>query len=472
MIAVCTAVTAGFQLDDALIYARYARNLLDGQGLVYNVGERHNAVTSPLFVWLLAVLGAAGLDIPLAANLLGGAATAATAWLLVFRLFPDALWPAGAGAALLLATANLAYLTFGMESPLFLLLLTAALAACRMKRWGRLGLALGLAGATRAEAVFLAAPLYLWLWLRHRRPPWRAVLITAAVVAPFLLYNALYYGRPLPDTLLAKVHQAQSGFWGPPPVFLRGAYDILARWYAGVPAVTVALVLGLPALAGLAPGHRLLDVPGRTAARIGLAAAGLGLGLVTFYAWLPVPAYHWYLLPVVWALAILAPLGGTLLVRLARGAVPLVRQTALAVAVVGFLFVLGAQAWRLRDLPSTPHGPYLRIALWLDANVPPGRSIGLAEVGHVGWYTRLRVVDLAGVVSPGHAAALGAGDVDRWLERERPDYILVHDPPWGMEAGAARALAAGGYGIEPRLVEPGYLLLRSRGAASRAPSSP
>jgi hypothetical protein len=42
-----------FHLDDALIYARYVGNALQGHGLVYNVGERVNALTSILDAWLL-----------------------------------------------------------------------------------------------------------------------------------------------------------------------------------------------------------------------------------------------------------------------------------------------------------------------------------------------------------------------------------------------------------------------------------
>src|SRR3978361_1210781 len=45
------------QLDDALIYAKYIRNALLGQGLVFNPGEHVNALTSPLYAY--AVLAGA-----------------------------------------------------------------------------------------------------------------------------------------------------------------------------------------------------------------------------------------------------------------------------------------------------------------------------------------------------------------------------------------------------------------------------
>ena len=38
-------VSRHYQLDDALIYARYIRHALQGQGLVFNAGESVNART-------------------------------------------------------------------------------------------------------------------------------------------------------------------------------------------------------------------------------------------------------------------------------------------------------------------------------------------------------------------------------------------------------------------------------------------
>ena len=42
----------GHELDDALIYARFLQNLLEGKGYVYNPGEYVNGLTSPLFGYL------------------------------------------------------------------------------------------------------------------------------------------------------------------------------------------------------------------------------------------------------------------------------------------------------------------------------------------------------------------------------------------------------------------------------------
>lgn len=45
-----------FRQDDAYIFYTYARNIADGHGYVFNIGEKVNATTSPLYTLLLAFL--------------------------------------------------------------------------------------------------------------------------------------------------------------------------------------------------------------------------------------------------------------------------------------------------------------------------------------------------------------------------------------------------------------------------------
>ncbi|MFQ5921958.1 MAG: hypothetical protein ACE5M4_03875, partial [Anaerolineales bacterium] len=72
-------------IDDAYITFRYARNLLDGHGLVYNPGEAVLGTTTPLFALLLSALGVPiggpEAPFPVIALIVSAAADAATAFL-------------------------------------------------------------------------------------------------------------------------------------------------------------------------------------------------------------------------------------------------------------------------------------------------------------------------------------------------------------------------------------------------------
>ena len=111
-----------FLSDDALISLRYARRLLDGQGLTWTDGRPVEGYSNLLWILLVAALGRVGVDLIAAARLLGflGGALAIAA---VLRAWParsprEAL-PAAAGAFSIALSAPVgAWTVGGLEQPL------------------------------------------------------------------------------------------------------------------------------------------------------------------------------------------------------------------------------------------------------------------------------------------------------------------------------------------------------------------
>src|SRR5687767_10254365 len=68
--------------DDPFITYRYAANLHDGLGFVYNPGERILSTTTPLYTLILATLGMVWADLPTVSNVLGLLCLTASACLL------------------------------------------------------------------------------------------------------------------------------------------------------------------------------------------------------------------------------------------------------------------------------------------------------------------------------------------------------------------------------------------------------
>src|SRR5437016_142374 len=91
MALVARAIPGPRTIDDAFITFRYSRNILEGQGFVYNPGSRVLGTTTPLFTLLMAAVGAVtgGQDFPwyaIAVSALADAGTAAFLFLLARRL--------------------------------------------------------------------------------------------------------------------------------------------------------------------------------------------------------------------------------------------------------------------------------------------------------------------------------------------------------------------------------------------------
>jgi hypothetical protein len=220
------AVRGASVFDDAFISFRYARNLLDGHGLVFNHGERVEGYTNFLWTVLLAGLsGATGRELPLVAlmaGLVSYAACVITLACLERRLLGAAL-PA---ATLLFALQRwtIDYATSGMETEFALLWVLLGLLTLVRQEGPRAaavaGLAFIVAVFTRPDhGLFWAAGgLALALELRDRRAggwrawlpqpgAWKCLLAYGVSFLPYALYLAWklhYYGRILPNTYHAK----------------------------------------------------------------------------------------------------------------------------------------------------------------------------------------------------------------------------------------------------------------------------
>ncbi len=166
--------------DDPFITYRYARNLSQGVGFVYNSGEQVLSTTTPLFTILLAGLYPLSHDLPQLANLIGAVSLAAGA-LLIWDLANIWQTPAVGWAGLLLyPTFTLPAASIGSEMPVYIALCLAAFAFYARRRYSLTAFWAALAALTRPDGVLVAVVL-AGETLLHRRPiPWRAVLIYTA----------------------------------------------------------------------------------------------------------------------------------------------------------------------------------------------------------------------------------------------------------------------------------------------------
>lgn len=213
----------GYVLDDTWISLRYAQHLAQGQGLVYNPGERVEGYSNFLWTVLLAVPHALRLaPVPFLKVVLALTALA-TAWATMRLGRATGLtsggdhggrgdgWMGWAPGWLFLLTPLVIERTAdGLETlPFTLLLVLATAAALEAGRTGRgtwLGITLLALAMMRPEGVAFA-PLLLGIAALRGAGP--AVLVRAglAFVVPFAIFTVArhaYYGDWLPNTFYAK----------------------------------------------------------------------------------------------------------------------------------------------------------------------------------------------------------------------------------------------------------------------------
>lgn len=275
-VAAAYAGLEAWSTDDAHISFRYARQLLDGHGLVFNVGERVEGYTNFLWILEVALLSAVSpLALPQAATVLSALLTVGTFAIVLSwaRTGPVvALRPFVALTAFGLLAINrhvAVWATSGLETRQFtFLVVLGAYLAHRARGRPRLllwaALALAAAELTRPEGPLFWGGVLLWYLLdghRHRRLGGRGLL---ALTAPFIavvighyLFRRLYYGDWLPNTYYAKHLRAwpdagihyftalfcESALYLALPLAVLGAFYRFMHRRDGLPLLMICLVI-------------------------------------------------------------------------------------------------------------------------------------------------------------------------------------------------------------------------------------
>jgi hypothetical protein len=458
----------GWGYDDPYITYRYAENLARGSGLVYNLGERVQSTTTPLFALLLAVLARLPIPMPALANLVGALSIALGAYSLYLLAQTWRTPLAGWGALLFYPFFPLLLTTIGSETPLYLALCSASFLFYARRSYTLTAVSAALATLARPDGILVPAliglhflfsiqrqslPAHLPL---RRRIPWRAVLIFTALLGMWFLFAWAYFGSPLPVTLAAKQSQ---GTMAISQRFAAGFVSVV-RDHAGhfkYQALAALAALGLLYTAWRAPRWGLY---------LGWTAAYFAA-----YTVLGVSRYYWYYAPLVPGFIILAGLGlqsvGAGLSFVANHFHPRglkmerIRQGLLAAVLLlslGLASLLASSAARLGQYTDPRLITYRLAGQWLEANTPPQAQIGALEIGILGYYADRSLIDFAGLLQPETARQLrDAASYDeaaRWaLERYQPQYTAVQN---GSLPGLEQDLHAQGCFVEALFPASGF----------------
>ncbi len=450
-------------IDDSYITYRYARNILEGSGFVYNPGERVLGTTTPLYTAVM--VAGAGILQPMGFNssevfpilsLIINALADALTCLLLLRLGRRLGMPyAGVGAALVwsIAPFSVTFAIGGLETSVYvLLLLGVAYAHLSDRHILTAGLA-ALAFLTRPDALILIGPLGIdraWqLWQAFRqpstigKPPFalsRLTLEALAFLGPALSWLAfawIYFGSPLPHSIAAKTLAYRLG---PEAGFVRLLQHYTTPFLEHLTFTTAWIAVGMvlyPFLF-LVGAHRSLS----RAPRLWPFILYPLLYFAVFSIANPL-IFRWYMTPPLPPYILTILIGAeTMVVGLATGIITrekrkgevdeiakdrsIANQAAAAIFLPQWttitmiaIVVLGPTLLSLREWQVHPdHGLptpapdmawyklellYRQAADLLTpeiASTPINRTLAAGDVGVLGFFTRARILDLVGLNSP------------------------------------------------------------------------
>lgn len=268
--------------EDAYISFRVVDNFIHGHGLRWNIDERVQVYTNPL--WLLlhipfyALFGHIFI-VTLALSFLCSIITV----FLAISIFPKRPFLAFSAFIFpfLLSKALLEYSTSGLENPLsFLFFILFCFILFRKQTenipWFSLSLITALAAWNRLDNIIVYAPIMTYLIVSHiKQVQWGKLALGTAPLVVWELFSLIYYGFLFPNTKYAKLHTgiSQSDY------FLQGLYyicDFLLKDTVSACLVILGIALGIMHLiyAALTPKDRNTGI---------LASIGISLLLYCIY---------------------------------------------------------------------------------------------------------------------------------------------------------------------------------------------
>lgn len=208
------AVASAWLGDDAYILFRTVDNALNGHGLRWNVAERVQSYTCPLWTLLLTLIIGITREFYYTTLIVSLTATALTVAGIV-RLARSPQGAALALTALWLSKAFVDYSSSGLENPLTHLLVLAFVAVhehpalAPPRRTGLLALLTALLALNRLDAVILVAPaLAFHLWQQRSRRHWAIAALGLTPLLAWEAFSLVYYGFAFPNTAYAKLYTA------------------------------------------------------------------------------------------------------------------------------------------------------------------------------------------------------------------------------------------------------------------------
>ncbi|MBV6880918.1 hypothetical protein NG800_012860 [Epilithonimonas ginsengisoli] len=420
--------------DDTLIYARYIKNFALGFGLVYNKDELFNGLTSPLYTYInLLINSLFKIQNQILLNNSIGYVFISLSIIVIYKILERlSLNKVMIACILILYSLSNVYLFLGMETGLYLFLIFLLFYSFLFEKYLLYFIVCSFLVITRTEGVFFIVTTAI-LFLYEKRTLQNSFMLYISMSFIVLIahygFNLYYYGNVLPDSSKAKVYHGMSKFWGNQYDFIGGTLDLITYNYKSRNLFKYLYFFILLFI----PISLILKKKNTFDYYLILSC----LFLVSFYLYFNVPLYTWYVTPLIFAKIYFLVTGiGFFANRFVRPEKNKRNFAIFVVVIISFSFILN---YNNKYINSHNKGAvqrekdYFRISEWILDNTKADESIGTAEIGIIGYFTNRKVVDLCGLVSKDNAYFLSKRDIDSWITKHEPTYILFHNPNWEIE---------------------------------------
>lgn len=441
-------------IDDAYIYLRIAAHLANGQGWSYNGSTPTDAATSPPFTMVLGLLIFLTRNPMLSllvATSIGYALIGGTIFAFVARKTQNSL------LAIVLSILVILWPTLqldnGLETSLYLGLVLVSLYQALSEHELALGILVGFASVARPEALIIIPLVLILRTYRLHYLALKSSFFAIGVATVWYGFSYVVFGSIIPHTAAIKQLQSLENT-GAATGYLEG---LLTQIPFRVPIAIIALLGLLLSAIEFIRDRDTFILP----VFLYSLAQTLGYSLLhapSWYLWYYAPAEITVLLLIVsfvvfgfYRIVVRQRLNLALRFRSQQFS----KKTQLVfggIWMYGFIFLFSAGICHLyladgylAELrsPYRMSPQYIQVAHWLAEHDRGNGAVALQEIGYLGFYSNVRVLDMNGLLNVYSSEPIAKKHWWWWFEtRPLPQFVVVHDPAWPMEPEAPGSLNA------------------------------
>jgi hypothetical protein len=312
----------------------------------------------------------------------------------------------------------------GMESYFLLCFLMLVIWTYQTGRKNICGFLCGLLILIRYEMVFLALLLVLLDFINDRKPPYW-ILSGLAPVLIWCAYAMVVFGSPIPLSASAKLLAPRIPF----------VVGWAAYWYLILDEIRASIVILLFSVMGIFSILllRRLDREYRIVALFSI--------VYIIVASISAGSFPWYYAPLMPGFAITILAGVNFISSTPGFLTAKIRNEKKQTWITGirfasfFILLLIQFAFWGKDyilnqgrVGDNRYTAYKQVSDWLNQHATDEQSIASFEIGYVGYFTDMVVIDLAGLVTPGLFAWVDEGvdeSLYHALRQYSPDFLLI-----------------------------------------------
>lgn len=407
--------------EDAFITFRYAENLAEGYGFVYNIGEKVQGTTTPLFTILLAILKIVGISCvkgALLINLISEGITSLIIYVMLKR------FSSGNIAFILsllysLSPSNISWSISGMETAFYTMALAVAFFSLFKEKYYQSLIWGAIACLIRIDGVGAFGILFIFTIIFNKKFDFKIFVLPFLIILLWELFSFLYFGTLLPNSITAKLalySEHSTGYTGNLIIVLR-KFFIKSKFLSS--AITLFFLHGI--IVSIRKNKKYIPPV---------------LWFFSYYVALIISKTHihgWYFIPPLFVY--LMYFGFSILYiserlkKFINIKVMIIALWACLVLVSGF--PIYKKALQLKSEYLYEQNVRILIGKYLKNQTLPDAKIYLEPIGVIGYFSQRYIYDDAGLVSPELIKFSKKGDdiPTRYekIEYSKPDYLVLRN---------------------------------------------